>query len=37
MSRLSGVDVQVIQYFIHSVEDTTYRFYICLVTHDAKV
>ncbi len=22
MSRLSGVDVQVIQYFIHSVEDT---------------
>ncbi len=36
MSRLSGVDVQVIQYLIHSVEDTNLHI-ICLVTHDAKV
>ncbi len=38
MSKLSGVDVHVIQYFIHSVEDTNLQIiYICLVTHDAKV
>ncbi len=38
MSKLFGVDVHVIQYFIHSVEDTNLQIiYICLVTHDAKV
>ncbi len=37
MSKLSGVDVHVIQYFIHSVEDTNLQIlYACLVTHDAK-
>ncbi len=30
--------IHVIQYFIHSVEDTNLQIlYICLVTHDAKV
>ncbi len=37
MSKLSGVDVHVIQYFINSVEDTNLQIlYACLVTHDAK-
>ncbi len=36
-ARLSGVDVHVIQYFIHSVEGTNLQIlYACLVTHDAK-